>query len=69
MARYVDAKFADKEVLFLNVDETDETSVREHLRWQAQSVHNKLQHLMNSPSNFPGSEKPTRTDTLCIWQS
>ena len=28
MARYVDAKFADKEVLFLNADET---SVQEHL--------------------------------------
>ena len=28
MARYVDAKFADKEVLFLNADET---SAQEHL--------------------------------------
>lgn len=34
---------------------------------QVQSLHKELQHLMKSPSHFPGSEKPTRAETLCIW--
>ena len=64
MARYVDAKFADKEVSFLNVDET---SVREHV--MASAVRPQQATAFDEqPVQFPGL-RPTRTDTLCIWQS
>ena len=64
MARYVYAKFADKEVVCLNVDET---YVREHV--MASAVRPQQAAAFDEqPIQFPGL-KPTRADTLCIGQS
>ena len=50
MARYVDAKFADKEVLFLN---SDETRVQEH--WRASAVRSQQAAAFDEqPFQFPG---------------
>ena len=56
MARYVDAKFADKEVLFLKHVMASAVRTQQAAAFDEQ------------PVKFPGL-KPTRTDTLRIWQS
>ena len=50
MARYVDAKFADKELLFLNADEN---RVQEHLRASAVRPQ-QAAAFDEQPFQFPG---------------